>query len=659
MSQAITDEQKLVAEIARNQKSGKVALATLRTDDRVLARITDGIYRQPASALRELITNAYDADATQVVIQTDAPRFSQITIRDDGNGMDIAALARLIHHIGGSSKRRGEGGNLGITSKRDPSLSPRGRRLIGKIGIGLFSVSQLTRHFQIVTKVKGKDYRLVAEVILRTYTEEQVSKSASSKHPEGKVQTGTVRIVSVPAADVEAHGTEIILMDLRAQATDLLRSRQLWESVSSGPLDAHGVIPQVRIPTFHIGQMNVATDKFTRSPSLPWAETDKPEDRFRKLYQGIIDAIGTLEQNPRLETALDNYLRMLWTLSLAAPVSYIEGHPFDLEKSDGLGLFQLQPNVAGQAKPLLLKPGQSVRENVSLLSPERGTSNFPFRVFVDDVELLRPIRFKNLPQTAQAIKNPMLFVGSASPDLSKISEEERGGELSFEAYFLWAPKIVPKENNGLLIRISDASGTLFDETFAKYQISELTRLKQITAEVFVRKGLDAALNIDRESFNTSHPHYQYIMRWVHRALRQLVNTLKYLAADVRSDAIEQAQAATAETLDQIVGQEVVRARGDADAKPADVDISDSNAENIAKERKKGRLALNAGKVFQPSERPKRSGKRNKGEQELFRRQIKAVAQLLDAYGLMENLTYNQQEELLRAIVAIFSLDKGK
>jgi hypothetical protein len=120
------------------------------------------------------------------------------------------------------------------------------------------------------------------------------------------------------------------------------------------------------------------------------------------------------------------------------------------------------------------------------------------------VELLRPIRFHDLPQTSQAIKQPILFVGSTAPDLSKISSEERGGELAFEAYFLWAPKIVPKENNGLLIRISDAAGTLFDDSFGKYQVSELTRLKQITAEIFVLKGLDAALNIDRESFNTFH-----------------------------------------------------------------------------------------------------------------------------------------------------------
>ena len=77
MSGQPNEEKKLVAEIAKNQKSGKVSVAILRTDDRVLARITDGIYRQPASAIRELISNAYDADATNVIVHTDAPRFDQ------------------------------------------------------------------------------------------------------------------------------------------------------------------------------------------------------------------------------------------------------------------------------------------------------------------------------------------------------------------------------------------------------------------------------------------------------------------------------------------------------------------------------------------------------------------------------------------------------
>ena len=81
----------------------------------MLARITDGIYRQPGSALRELIANAYDADANNVYIQTDAPRFSTIRVRDDGRGLSIEALANLIHHIGGSPKRTQEG--IGLESQ--------------------------------------------------------------------------------------------------------------------------------------------------------------------------------------------------------------------------------------------------------------------------------------------------------------------------------------------------------------------------------------------------------------------------------------------------------------------------------------------------------------------------------------------------------------
>jgi hypothetical protein len=189
-------------------------------------------------------------------------------------------------------------------------------------------------------------------------------------------------------------------------------------------------------------------------------------------------------------------------------------------------------------------------------------------------------------------------------------------------------------------------------------VSELTRLKQITAEIFVHKGLDAALNIDRESFNTSHPHYQYITRWVHRSLRQVVNTLKGLAADLQTEANAQKQLANEKMLAAFVAQEVVRVSGDSSARPVDVDLTSNNSAKLADERKKGRLALNADKVFQLRGR-KTTGKRKKAEDSLFQRQIKAVAQVLEAYGLLDKLTYDKQEELLRAIVAIFSLDKEK
>ncbi len=639
MTQMLSEEKELVKEITRRQRTGELTKAVLRTDDRVLARVTDGIYRQPASALRELISNAYDADATKVIIQTDAPRFDQISVRDDGNGMNIASLVRLIHHIGGSAKRRRDGIATGVVCKRDPLLSPHGRRLIGKIGIGLFSVSQLTRHFKIVTKVKGQDYRLMAEVILRTYAEDADSGGGKSGD---KVETGTVSIVSAHADDKDSHGTEIILMDLRPQAKKHLQSQEMWD----GPIK----------PQFHIGRFNNTTGDISIDAALPWNNDSPPRGRFLQLFQGIVDTVGTDQPNPQIKNVLDNYLQSLWTLSLAAPVDYINGHPFDRTTASEPQLYSLAPRERGTAKPMQLADDEKIRQHLGLKAPERG-NQAPFRVFIDDVELLRPIRFTGLPETSQAIKHPMLFIGSASPDLTKISDEERGGDLAFEAYFLWAPKIVPKDNNGLLIRIGDASGSLFDPSFAKYQVSELTRLKQITAEVFVLKGLDAALNIDRESFNESHPHYQYIQRWVHGALRQITNTIKQRAKELHSEDAERIGASNAAELEKVVVREIAAASDAEDRRPADIEIADADIKQIQEMRNKGRVALDARNIFTASAM-KRHGAKAKKNDILFRKKIKAVAQVLDAYGLLDGLTYNQQEKLLRAIAEVFSVEEG-
>lgn len=146
----VNDEQQLAAEVRRSSGPEMPVYTTLSTNERVIARVTDGIYREPSAALRELISNAYDADATQVVIKTNAPWFDRIMIEDNGLGMRPEVLAHLIKNIGGSAKRTLQGEELGISRNDDTTLSPSGRKLIGKLGIGLFSVSQLTRSFQIM-----------------------------------------------------------------------------------------------------------------------------------------------------------------------------------------------------------------------------------------------------------------------------------------------------------------------------------------------------------------------------------------------------------------------------------------------------------------------------------------------------------------------------
>src|SRR5271154_2248686 len=106
--QKTPNEAELVLHILKSDRD-HVVHTILQTNEQVIARVTDGIYRQPASAIRELISNAYDADATRVVIKTEAPRFGRITVEDNGNGMSPEVLAHLLYNIGGSAKRNERG----------------------------------------------------------------------------------------------------------------------------------------------------------------------------------------------------------------------------------------------------------------------------------------------------------------------------------------------------------------------------------------------------------------------------------------------------------------------------------------------------------------------------------------------------------------------
>src|SRR5260221_8409604 len=123
--------RQLADQIKKTRPGSPPVQTTLKTSERVIRRVTDGIYREPWAALREIISNAYDADATEVVISTDAPRFNRMTIRDNGNGFTAEALASMCVNIGGSPKRTALGADLGVTAEDDPDHSPSGRRLIG------------------------------------------------------------------------------------------------------------------------------------------------------------------------------------------------------------------------------------------------------------------------------------------------------------------------------------------------------------------------------------------------------------------------------------------------------------------------------------------------------------------------------------------------
>ncbi len=653
----MTSADQLTSAIEASTDSTQVVNTTLKTSERVLARVTDGIYRQPGSALRELVANAYDADASQVIVLTDAPRFAQITVEDDGAGMSPATLAHLLQNIGGSAKRRSEGAALGVTAPDDRMRSPNGRRLVGRIGIGLFSVSQLTQSFQITTKVKSDHYRTVATVVLKQYGEA----AGPGTEDDGDYEAGRVKIWREPALDVDSHGTSIVLDQIRPQTRRTLQSDSIWQAVEGAEAeDGDGQRP----PRFHIGRVVGGRDSDElrtggqATDSVPWGLTDSPKTAFRKLVDAVWRAVEDGGGNPKLDTLFDFYLQMVWQLSLSVPLPYVGGHPFAIPFGDAAHTYEVMPDRRVSPRPVALDDGATLAAECALGDAE-ATDGGPFTVLVDELALSRPLLFEGLPTTGHALKRPILFVGKCREAFEGVPVTLTGGPLAFEAYLLWNPKIAPTEHQGSLLRIHGASGTLFDPTFMRYQVSEQTRKQQITCEIFVNEGLEGAMNIDRESFNFAHPHVVFLTQWLHNALRKLATTQKSLAAEVRHKSRD-ARAAQHETrLDAIAKGSWVAATGDEDVVPPLVTFSTADgspprsvgqARADAEATNRDYVVLDAGRVFRDTT------KENKAARQLAERQLATIASVLAAYGLADLLPEAEFEDLLAALREVLRTD---
>jgi hypothetical protein len=627
----------LHAQIRKTQETGEPVKTVLKTAAQVIARVTDGIYSEPASAFRELISNAYDADATRVVIQTDRPRFSRITIADDGHGMSARAVAHLVEHIGGSAKRTPAGAELGVTRDGDAHLSPDGRRLIGKIGIGLFSVSQLTSSFQIITKVKDEPWRTVATVALRQFAE-----PSGAAPPEEELEAGLVSIWQEPAADVDTHGTTIVLNGLKPAARGVLRSSQTWLRVSRG-IDA-------KPPRYHVGAVRPDRDhEFDEGPagqeSLPWTKADSPKRAFERLVEAVTTPDATTARTPKLAEMLDYYLQMVWRLSLSAPLPYVGEHPFDSVLED-VAVYALDGPAPDRVRKLD-ENGGSVSEQLGWPSGVGVPKGFS--VLVDDLELLRPVRFRGLPVTSNVVKSPQMFVGHLWDEFPRMDPARSGGPLEFYAYLMWVPKIVPNESVGSLVRIHGASGTGFDETFFRYQVAETTRLRQITCEIFVVEGLEASLNIDREKYNFAHNHVNRLTGWLHTALSRSIGTQKSLARDLLRVNRSMASDVQLERLESLVDELWQEALGsDADSPVPPVRWTSGGAV-WGPSGDADAIVLSRSAVL--------GAARGRGAAAVTAEgQVAAIAQMLSAFELLDHLDADDVELLMRYVARVVKLD---
>lgn len=569
-------------------------------------------------------------------------------MRDNGRGLSPEILTQLVKHIGGSAKRSEKGKELGVTSSTNANRSEGGRQLIGKLGIGLFSVAQFTRHFLIITKTAGDAFRTVADITLGRGQEQQAVLPLEGKG-ERKYETGHFRIWREPTTDQKAQGTEIKLLDLLPRTRDELASDDVWtrQDFQMDDPDAEKIEP----PEVHIGRMEKKTGLLSIQPALPWDETDGPRERFEKLVQKL-RSLTSDRESVDLRKVCDNYLWSMWTLALSAPLAYLESHPFDLTNDGEVLFFEIENKLRGQSKAVEVPKGKTPRKTLKLKSPDGSTAG-NFEVFMDGVQLLRPILYRDLPRTETAVKTPLLFIGRHREAFEGRPAELSGGPLAFEAYLFWAPRLVPKQHQGVILRVGNASGALFDADFMGYETSELTRKSQVTAEIFVGEGLDDAINLDRESFNYAHPHYQFLTKWLHSAFRQFSNRHKELGKQLRSSRLSHEAAQSREKV-AVKVRAALKSRGIEDVPEVEL-LEPARKSEAAKLRRAGKIVLHREAVI-PASSQTRQTEVGAIRLKLAEKKAIGIAQLLHGMGLLADLSFAEQEKLIRDILEIVLLE---
>ena len=131
------------------------ATEAFRPRARLLQILGDQLIGSPRLAVFELVKNAYDADASEVVVTIaglDGPN-PTITVEDDGHGMSFDTV-RDVWLVPADDHREAE--------RQAGRRSPRFNRLpLGEKGVGRFAVHKLGETVQLVTRASGEREVLV------------------------------------------------------------------------------------------------------------------------------------------------------------------------------------------------------------------------------------------------------------------------------------------------------------------------------------------------------------------------------------------------------------------------------------------------------------------------------------------------------------------
>src|ERR1043165_8266145 len=152
----------------------------IKLSAKVFAHLSQGLYRTPAGAIKELISNSFDADARLVKLHTGFPTFETFSCQDNGTGMSQDEFQRLMNR------------GVGSSYKRTPTVlkTDRGRPVIGRLGLGILSLAQICTRFDIVSHHKENKTAVRATIKFPPYTRQEMDKIAETAKDDEEIHGG-------------------------------------------------------------------------------------------------------------------------------------------------------------------------------------------------------------------------------------------------------------------------------------------------------------------------------------------------------------------------------------------------------------------------------------------------------------------------------------
>lgn len=166
----------------------------------ILNHLGFNLYSNVPPVLSEVVANSWDADATVVDIQVEK---NEITITDNGMGMDLDDINKKYLFVG-YERRKGKAGEL----------TPKGRRVMGRKGIGklsLFSIANIVRVETIKEAEKNKKAEKHGLVMSVKSIEEHINEEKPGPYKPDPLSEDDITL--------DKKGTRIVLTGLQRRVT--------------------------------------------------------------------------------------------------------------------------------------------------------------------------------------------------------------------------------------------------------------------------------------------------------------------------------------------------------------------------------------------------------------------------------------------------------